>query len=332
MNVLESNLRETIRYISHNSKNRFLGKFIPTKSSFRIIIHNLILLSRYRPWGKAVRPMIIYMIDGSFEHMGLADRIMQIIGVYAWCKHKEYKFGLIANYPFELCDYLRPNYNWKVKPENFSRNIFYSRPLYLGNRTKDKYKSLLTLKKKQLHVYVNIHWNLIFDLGYENKQLFNELFEPIPEIKEFIQQYREKFKSWDCLHFRFINLLGDFNEPQSLKLNDTEKQDLINKCYQFVLEESKNTKNQLLVCSDSVTFLTKISAINGVIVLPGEPAHIDYAPNADFGFYLKTFQDLFMISESESVRGVIAGNMYRSDFPLLAANIKGVNFKRVELK
>lgn len=298
----------------------------------RILAHTIILLLKYRPWGKVVKPMIIYMIDGSMHHhSGLADRIRQIMGIYAICKNRGYKFGLIANHPFELSNYLVPEYDWRITKENYSLNIFSARPLYLGFRSKEKYKSMLTLKKRQLHVYASIHWGLINELGYNMEQLFWELFDPIPEIKEFIRKYKEQYSSWDCVHFRFQNILGDFNEPKIQTLNESEKDNLRNKCFKYVFEESKRTVQPLLVCSDSDSFLQEVSTIPGVIILPGEPIHIDYTRHNNFEMHLKNFLDFFMISESESVRSVSTNLMYRSDFPALAASIKNVPFKRVDL-
>jgi hypothetical protein len=178
------------------------------------ILHNAVLLLNYRPWGRAVSPMVIYCIDGRIHHGGLADRIKQILGIYAFCKINGYKFGLIANFPFELSNYLKPNYDWKVNEENFSRNIFWARPIYLGNCTLDEQKALLTLKRRQYHVYANYNYSgFIKEGGYNIGKLFDELFIPIPEIAEFINKYRLQYKSWDSFVFRFQNLLGDFSEP-----------------------------------------------------------------------------------------------------------------------
>ncbi len=331
MNKLENGLTTFVRKLVRFSGNGAWGKFVSPKGNLRIIAHNLVLLSKYRPWGKSASPMIVYMIDGSVEHMGLADRLRQIMGIYAVAKYKGYKFGLVANYPFELSTFLRPNYNWKISGGKVSRNIFYSRPLYLGHRPVEKYKTALTLNRRQLHVYVSVHWGIIHELGYTIKQLFNELFEPIPEISNFVIDYKVKYISWDCFHFRFINLLGDFNEPQAKKLNDSEKEILLNKCYEFILEESQKSSNHLLVCSDSFSFLKKISSIPQVIVLPGEPIHIDYTKDNNFGLHLKTFQDFFMMAASNSICSVTTDDMYMSDFPALAGHINDVPFKRIKL-
>ena len=115
MNKFKSGLSIFARKLLKLSDKSFLGGFVSPKSNLRIIAHNFVLFLKYRPWGKAATPIIIYLIDGSVEHMGLADRLRQIIGIYAVAKYRGYQFGLVANYPFELSTFLRPNYNWKVE-------------------------------------------------------------------------------------------------------------------------------------------------------------------------------------------------------------------------
>ncbi len=303
----------------------------------RILLHNIIKLSKYRPWGEPVKPKVVYIMDGSNYMGGLADRIRQIMGVYAVCKHKGYEFRLVANAPFELWNYLKPNYDWRIEEDEISRNIFFSKPIYLGYRSKEKYMSLITLEKRQLHLFASVQWEFITDLGFSMKQLFWELFTPAPQIKDFIAQSRTIYKSWDSMVFRFQDLLEDFNEAHSaqylkIKLSEVEKEELINKCYNYVLEQQKIAKQHILVCSDSTKFLKRVESIPGVFIIPGELTHMEFSAVDNFELHLKSFLDLFMISESNSVRSVGTDIMYPSDFPVLAANINNVPFERIRLK
>jgi hypothetical protein len=300
------------------------------EKKIRIQIHSLRLATKYRPWGKSVEPGIVYMLDDYKRHCGLADRIKQILGVYAFCKNYGVSFGLIANYPFELADYLKPKYSWRVPENKFSRNLFYARPLYLGFRSKKKYKSLLLNKNKQQHVYASVYRSFVEDYGYTEKQLFHELFEPVDAVTDYIENYKKQYTEWDTMHFRFVNLLGDFNEL-SLELDENEKRKLMKKCLDFIQDKVQSEKKYFLICSDSITFLQEASKISNVIVLPGEPAHMDFASEEDFNFHLKTFHDFFMISESKKVYGVVSGKMYGSGFPKLAAQINDIPFERVAL-
>lgn len=307
------------------------------ESDIRIVIHSIIKITKYRPWGNAVKPKVIYVLDGTNYMGGISDRIRQIMGVYALCKHKGYEFGLVANSPFELSNYLKPNYNWSITENNFSRNIFFSKPIYLGYRSKERYLSLIKLRNKQLHLYASVQWGFINDFGFTMEQLFWELFEPIPLIKEFIELNKKRYDSWNSIVFRFQDLLEDFNESHSaqylkLKLSEKEKDILMNKCYEYVFEQQKKSKQTILVCSDSKIFLQKVASIPGVFIIPGELTHMEYTKQDNFDLHLKGFLDLFMISESDSVQSVGTNIMYPSDFPLLAATIKNVPFERVLLK
>ena len=299
------------------------------------MIHNLLLYLQYRPWGRQGEPMLVYMLDGSMHHSGLVDRLHQILGIYARCKFHGYKFGLLANHPFPMEDYLLPKYNWKLNEDEISRNIFYARPLYLGLRPEKEYKKLIKLNNRQLHAFAHIYWGTPLELGYTLKELFWELFQPIKEISNTVEEYKQKYKSWSSLHFRFQNLLGDFNEPDHFKgivLSHEAKNELKNQCYKYVVNESKNCRDIILVCSDSISFLESISDIPGVFTLPGNPIHIDYIDKTEFSSdIMKNFVDFFMISAGESVKSVQSEFLYPSNFPKLAAEISGIAFSRVQL-
>lgn len=301
----------------------------------RIIAHTFRLFIRYRPWGKRLEPMIVYKIDGLMHHSGLVDRLQQVMGVYARCKYHGYKFGLVADYPFLLEDYLKPNYSWSLKKDEISKNIFYARPLYLGFRSKKEYDMLIHLKNKQLHVYAHIYWEVPFELGFNLKEIFWELFRPSEEILAILEIYREKFKSWNSLHFRFQNLLGDFNEPahfNGFTLSPSEKQELKLQCYNFVLAESKIHNDYLFVCSDSGSFLKLVSEIPNVFTVPGKTVHIDYiTPDESKEEILKSFIDFFLLSKSKKIKSIVSSYLYFSNFPRLAADISGAEFERVEL-
>lgn len=302
----------------------------------RIYVHSVLKLSKYRPWGNKAKPKVIYIIDGTNYAGGLADRLRQIMGVYALCKHRNYDFGLLANHPFKMEDYLNPKYDWTVKTHEFTRNIFYAKPIYLGFQSKTKYLNLINLKNKQLHLFASVQWGFVKDYGFTFENLFSELFVPNPSIQKGINFYRTQYKSWDSLVFRFQDLLNDFNEHpiaryKNISLSEIEKLDLINKCLTFVenFAMKKSPDNRILVCSDSVTFLEKALKISGVFVIPGQITHMEYSQNSQSDNHLKSFLDFFMISESNSVFSVGTDIMYPSDFPLLAAAIKNKKFERI---
>ena len=306
------------------------------RNKIRTYVHQLIKVSKYRFYGKKTEPKVIYFIDGSNYGGGLTDRLRQIMGMYTICKSKGYKFGLIANHPFELSDYLKPNYDWLESTSELSRNIFHTKPIYLGFRSRDEYLSLIHLKKRQLHLWGSVHWGWFDEFGYRMDEIFWELFKPNPIITELINKYKSQYHSWDCIVFRFQNLLGDFNEHQSanygnVKLNHNQQQELVDICLKYVKNRTSDSKHFTLVCADSHTFLEIVKNLPNVFVIPGKLTHMEYSASNDFNLHLKSFVDFFMISESDSVESVGTEIMYPTDFPVMAAAIRNKPFKRVLL-
>jgi len=301
------------------------------------ILHTINILRRYRFWGKKVKPGIIFFIDRTFRnHGGFSDRIKQILGIYAYCKMNDISFGLIHNQPFELSTYLKPKYNWEVSEEEIGKNLFYSKPVYLGKCSEEKQEKLLRSRTKQLHLYVNSNWSMFIRKGnYTIGNLFNELFIPIPEISDYVIESRKKYHYWDSVVFRFQSLLGDFNESSKnlyskTTLNEREKFRLKEICYEYVKKEAE--KKTLLVCSDSITFLKMVRDIPNVIFVPGELIHMDFTQDNNYQLHLKSFRDFFMISESDTIKSVGTKFMYPTNFPKLAADLKGKKFDRVLLE
>lgn len=56
---------------------------------------------------------------------------------------------------------------------------------------------------------------------------------------------------------------------------------------------------------------------------------MDYTNNKDNFAYMKSFVDLFMLSEAEFVYNYVTGQMYPSGFPSIAAKIGNKPFCRV---
>jgi len=200
---------------------------MPALNYIKRILHTIIILRHYRFWGKKGKPGIIFFIDKTIrKHGGFSDRIKQILGIYAYCKTNNISFGLIYNQPFDLRAYLKPKYNWVVSAEEISKNLFYSKPVYLGRCSEEKQEKLLSIRTKQLHLFVNSNWSMFIRKGnYKIGNLFDELFNPIPEISDYVIGSRKKYQSWNSVVFRFQCLLGDFNESSKnlyskISLND----------------------------------------------------------------------------------------------------------------
>lgn len=306
--------------------------------NFRRFIYTNRLLLKYRPYGKLYKdPMIVYFDSesGISNTGGLADRLKGLLGIYAYCKLNNYVFKLVFDKPFELSRYLTPNYNWLIDRKHVSKNIFYSKPVYLGKCSNDKQKELLAYKGKQMHVFLNSNWSMFIKEGsFKIGDLFDELFIPNSEIQKFIILSKQRHGSWNCLVFRFQNLLDDFNEPQKLQhknfiLNDLEKTRLINLCYDFVKKEAMD--EMLLITSDSKIFLENVKGTKNTIIIPGNVIHMAHTSERDYTLHLKAFLDFLMISESKTIRSVGTNFMYPTNFPKLAAELREKSFERVIL-
>ena len=231
---------------------------------------------------------------------------------------------------------MRPNYNWHLRPEDLSRNIFYCRPIYLGYRSKKSYESLVKLRRRQIHLFGFIHWGFIYDYGFSFQELFQELFSPSAKILYYVDRQREIHKFWDGIVFRFQDLLGDFNEDKSVRYRKidfsyTEKQRIIGRCLNYVIDYKKKVNKSVLVCSDSIMFLKEAEKIPGVFINPGELSHMQYDTQNNDKSQEKAFTDLLMLSESDRVLSVGTNVMYPSDFPRIAAMINNKPFERVML-
>ncbi|WP_154855408.1 hypothetical protein [Cyclobacterium xiamenense] len=299
---------------------------------FRFLVHNLILLKKYNFTGNAIPNSLVYHIDGSRLNMGLADRFRQVLGVYALAKkhNKIFKFKMTA--PFDIEEYLEPrSYNWKIHDQFLSFNIFKTRLLYIGYFSKIYTEKFVSKSKKQVYLYSSTHFSWVSDFGYSYKELFHELFKPSEKINQIVANYIAEYQGWDTLHFRFIGLLGDFNERNVNILTEIEKYKLVAKCKKFVIEYLEKHKKNTFVCSGSVTFLNEIKEMPGIITVPGTPKHLDFNVGIHDKDFHKEFLDFFLISQSDSILSVSTREMYRSDFPVFAAAINDVPFSRVQI-
>ena len=231
------------------------------------------LISVYTPWGtfhrdedkicnKYYSPQkpslhinntnIVIMIDGRYIHGGLTDRIRGIATIYGYCKEKNIPFYINHTYPFLLQDYLAPNqYNWLISPDKISYNTNEAVPICLNSFTlPNKYHRIFMdfmirkYKGKQIHLYTSTRF-----LDCNFSQNFNELFRPTAQLQEAINRTTQLIgDKYTAMVFRFQQLLGDFNEPGYKKLNQPERDKLINNCIKKVIElhNKKHPENLIL--------------------------------------------------------------------------------------
>ena len=287
--------------------------------------------------------IVIYMANSYTWHGGLADRLKGIVSLYAWCKDHGKSFRINFVHPFRLQNYLMPNhYDWLVADEDISYNPKESRvlqclmnPILYDVECQKNIQSLLegwlddnlSYSEKQLHVYTNMRsGNARFS------ELFNELFKPVSRLQDMIdEQQRCLGNRYISVSFRFTTLLGDFTDCTGPALPVEERQPLISKCLDAILQLSKTAPahDKILVTADSSTFLEQVSQLPDVYVIPGKVGHIDY--DADDEVNLKTFLDFLLIAQAEAVYLVKAENMYNSAFAKTAAMVNNRPFTLIEI-
>ena len=271
---------------------------------------------------------------------GLSDRFRGITSVYQECKERGLDFKIHFETP-NLIDYLEPNqYDWYIHPTDICYDTKKVYPCTLltyhtldNKKEPDVQRKVLRwfLKKEyeQIHVYTNMRSG-----DSEYGKLFHELFKPTKELKEQIDYHVEALggeKQYHAMVFRFRQLLGDFKEGGETLAEEAREQ-YIQRCINLVEKEHEtNTDRKMLVTSDSITFLNRVSTLPYVYVIPGEVVHIGFTYDAAKKTYMKSFVDYYVLSYAKSVTLVRDNKMYHSGFALRAAMLNNAQYSEIWL-
>jgi hypothetical protein len=279
---------------------------------------------------------VIYMADGRAFSGGLADRFRGIVSTYKLCKALNIAFKIHFISPFVLKDFLLPNnYDWSISPGEICYNWKQTKPcfIYTANNSMKRQtfwaRHFFKARCKQIHVYTNM---VIAEKEYGG--LFWELFRPTPKLERLVDYNRKRITpngggGYISVAFRFLQLLGDFTEPDSSYpvLPDNEKKVLIQKCVDHLREiYRENDCACVLVTSDSITFLEEAKRLSFVYVIPGEICHAGQHQNADNDAVMKVFLDYFLLSCSRKIYLVVEDQMYQSGFSYRAALHSNIPF------
>ena len=275
---------------------------------------------------------IVYMADGSMLHGGLSDRLRGCVSLYYIAKKLKIPFKIYFVSPFHLKEFLVPNkYNWTIEDENMDFSLdntnvvyIYNRDLPLEHTFQERYLKERIIPQKQNHIFTNI------DLRDRNfSSLFHELFRPTDELALLLQKHRERIGTdYVSMVYRFQQLLGDFKEGNYPVLKLEEQRMLIQKCRNAISKiHEKHPNKKILVTSDSSTFLESVKDVEYVYVIEGKVFHMDFNTIASHLPYMKSFLDLFMLSDSKIVYLVRAGLMYNSGFAKRASLINNIPYK-----
>ena len=287
------------------------------------------------------RKRVVCIYDGKIKNGGLADRLRGIVSVYEVCKELNLDFKILFTTPFNLLDFLVPNkINWEIKKDELNYNTNITGLCYIETHAGSEYEAKKQKQwfcrefKKEYKEY-HIRTNAIFSYDGDYSTLFNELFKPSAQLQSSIEKQKGILgANYISTSFRFMNLLGDFNETVELhsKLTKEEQNELITKnIEQLRLLHDKYPSKRILVNSDSTTFLLAATKLDYVYTIPGNITHIDGKNKEnEYKAYEKTFLDFFMIANAEKIYLIRTGQMYNSGYPFAASKIYNKPFEKIE--
>lgn len=289
--------------------------------------------------------IIIFMADGKVSSWGLCDRLKGILSTYKYCEENNIDFKIHFTHPFLLSDFLLPNkINWEINSNEISYNCRDSKPFKMAfiSNSRDITPEVISimsniqkqcLKKeyKQLHVYTNMQL-----VASQFSTYFHKLFKLDLELQKQIDFHIKNIDvEYVAVQFRFLELLGDFNDDggdDTVSCNDSDKQKkLIQSSLEAIRDIKKNNPEieKILVASDSKTFIAEVISLNYVYIVPGEIGHSGMVSAKNIN--MKTFVDLFMLANALKIYSVIIPPMRNSKygFAECASLINNVPFEQI---
>lgn len=268
----------------------------------------------------ALENVVIFMVDGKIHHGGMADRLRGLVSAYNISLELGFAFKIHFVSPYKLEDYLLPNtFDWTIKDNEISYNSKFSKVAYIRSHTINPHRLKESIdrakrgKYKQLHIYSNAEY---FPRPFST--CFAELFKKADDMQELINWNKSQIGYiYISVTFRFQQLLGDFKEGNFQVLDEKDANVLIDECLEAVnkIHKMHPEYKKVLVTSESPTFLNAVTQFDYVHVIPGDVQHIDFNSSLiDRSVNLKSFVDLFMISEAEKSILVYSEPLYLSAF------------------
>ncbi len=272
---------------------------------------------------------------------GLADRLRGIVSVYKTCKEQGIEFKIHFTHPFNMNKYLAPNLvDWSIKEEELNYNTSVTDicniPTILGNKfeltqQEEWFRKEFRKDYREFHVTTNA----AYCYKYDFHTLFNELFKPTEYSESLLAPHKRALKSgYISTSFRFLDLLGDFNEvfDRNINLNNDEKERIIKESLlPLELLHKLHPNRIILVNSDSRNFLQAAGKLGYTYVIPGEISHIDNKKSTGSdNAHDKTFTDYLMIANAGSIYMFKTNKMmFTSGFPKQASLINRRPYHKV---
>lgn len=286
---------------------------------------------------------VVNIYEGDIKSGGLADRLRGIVSTYSVCKELGIRYKLFFSDPFPLSDYLVPaKYDWSICREYLSfdsncENCVVLDTTQESDYQKSKQEAFLKKRLKEIAFQTHVYTNAGFSYDKDFYHLYNELFKPSLRLQNAIDlmltRLGTRYVSVSC---RFLNLLGDFNEPCGYKtsLSKNEIDVLISKIEKVIEEiHEKWVGFTVLLNSDSRLFLDRLSVYEYIEINDGNITHIDNE-KSDYSYetYEKTFLDLYGIANASHIYLIKDSRMFKSGFPYMASKIGNVKFEIIEIE
>ncbi|WP_163407767.1 hypothetical protein [Flavobacterium ajazii] len=307
-------------------------KSILSRKSKHLILFGY-YMRRISFFSKYKKRQIIVCFDGNVPHGGLVDRLKGIISFYEASKLIDSDFKILFNHPFELESFLVPNQiDWRIKKSEIKYTPFSTKIFYLINDfNSDPLELIKKTKAKKILIYSNVDYLSKLCKGKNEEELnsiwknsYLELFKPSSYLLKKIDELPKIERL--VFHTRFTSLMGDFKDTTKIKLDESRKNNLIQKVLGQIKEISNKYPGLIkYVLSDSKTFLNYIKENTEYITLDGVPHHLENNNN-NKEYHLKTFLDFYFIVKSDIVCFVRIDEMYSSSFSKYASIIGNSKF------
>lgn len=307
-------------------------------SSLKYILSFKKFYSEATPADHTSSQQVVLMIDGRTIHGGMSDRLRGILASWYYCKTTGKNFKINWTFPYRLTDYLIPNLDvtdWRISDNEICYNPKYSDFKFINGYTnfdndECNMAKFLKSEKPQIHLYCS---NTIIQAD-KYPQLFKDLFIPTPEVQKAVKFNYDQMGNvpYVSVTYRFQSLLGDFPEGKFPTLASTqERENLIQKCLSALHSiRQKHPNHTILVTSDSSTFLNRVKNEPFVYIAPGEVVHMDFSTNRDFNIHLKSFVDLFMLTNSQHIYTYTTDSMFaNTGFAYTASLIGGKPYTHI---
>jgi hypothetical protein len=276
---------------------------------------------------------ITIIIDDNFSQSGFLDKLKGIISG-AWLAEKlNIKFNVfISDSKSSLSSIFRNDKKHLILNNYqylFNQNI--SRPIVIYNFTP---RNLKSVKKRFKYNYnFNLYCNenllsLFYDNELEMKFKWSNLYYSLFDFEYLNLNIKNKLfinKKHVGIHFRFMNLLGDFKDVRINELSDIKKDEIIDLSMSKLnsLITKHNDINSFFIKSDSIKFLSLVNSLHyydNRIVIDSENIGHTGLYN-DENIFKKAYKDFYDLSTCSIIYQISLQNMRISEFSKYASYI-----------